>query len=190
MVALHYAVFGVEGFQKHVDGRIAHGARWLLAPYRLGAWINSRLWTMREASGRDQDREAHLARTHAHGGAGACAWHRADRRCQRRAVHAEGNSRALRADARSDRADRPRSWRQRAEAIDRTAARRQATVLVCCALGYSRSAAAVAAWLLRTGRAEHADEAVDRVHPPTPTAAGAARGASLHALSQPWRCCA
>ncbi|HUR80439.1 MAG TPA: dual specificity protein phosphatase family protein, partial [Thermoanaerobaculia bacterium] len=32
-------------------------------------------------------------------------------------------------------------------------------VLVCCALGYSRSAAAVAAWLLMTRRAASAEEA-------------------------------
>jgi len=31
---------------------------------------------------------------------------------------------------------------------------------VCCALGYSRSAASVAAWLLRSGRASDADAAV------------------------------
>lgn len=32
--------------------------------------------------------------------------------------------------------------------------------LVCCALGYSRSAAAVAAWLIATGRAASVEEAV------------------------------
>jgi len=39
--------------------------------------------------------------------------------------------------------------------------RRRATgrVLVCCALGYSRSAAAAAAWLVATGRAANATEA-------------------------------
>ena len=33
-------------------------------------------------------------------------------------------------------------------------------MLVCCALGYSRSAAAVATWLLASGRAATIDEAV------------------------------
>jgi len=36
-------------------------------------------------------------------------------------------------------------------------------VLVCCALGYSRSACAVAAWLLATHRVASVDAAVLRV---------------------------
>jgi len=34
---------------------------------------------------------------------------------------------------------------------------------VCCALGYSRSAAAVAAWLVLSGRAADLEQALDRV---------------------------
>ena len=36
-------------------------------------------------------------------------------------------------------------------------------VLVCCALGYGRSAAAAAAWLVATGRAATLDEAIAEI---------------------------
>ena len=45
-----------------------------------------------------------------------------------------------------------------ADAIE--AARHDGPVLVCCALGYGRSAAAVAIWLVRTGRAANLDAAL------------------------------
>jgi protein-tyrosine phosphatase len=42
-------------------------------------------------------------------------------------------------------------------------ARGAGRVLVCCALGYSRSAAAVAGWLLSTGRAASVDAAIAEI---------------------------
>ena len=45
-----------------------------------------------------------------------------------------------------------------AHAIERL--RMSGPLLVCCALGYSRSATAVAAWLLTTGRAATVDQAL------------------------------
>ena len=45
----------------------------------------------------------------------------------------------------------PAECLQAAQAIERL--RASGPVLVCCALGYSRSATAVAAWLLHSGRA-------------------------------------
>jgi len=45
LVALNYAGFGARGFQMDGQGRMGWAARWLFAPYRLGAALNARLWT-------------------------------------------------------------------------------------------------------------------------------------------------
>ncbi len=52
------------------------------------------------------------------------------------------------------------------EAIERL--RLEGRVLVCCALGVSRSAVAVAAWLVATGRAPDAEAALARVRAARP----------------------
>jgi protein-tyrosine phosphatase len=41
--------------------------------------------------------------------------------------------------------------------------RARGPVLVCCALGFSRSACAIAAWLTSTGRASDAEQAIARL---------------------------
>ncbi len=46
LVAWNYAWAGAGGFQKRA-GRASLAAGWLLAPYTLAAWLNSRLWTRR-----------------------------------------------------------------------------------------------------------------------------------------------
>ena len=48
-----------------------------------------------------------------------------------------------------------------AHAIERL--RQQGPLLVCCALGYSRSATAIAAWLLHSGRAATVDAAIVQI---------------------------
>lgn len=45
LVALTYGVLGAGGFQKGADGGLSPAACWLLAPYLIGTWGNSRLWT-------------------------------------------------------------------------------------------------------------------------------------------------
>ncbi|MEG0195559.1 MAG: dual specificity protein phosphatase family protein, partial [Stenotrophomonas sp.] len=52
----------------------------------------------------------------------------------------------------------PQQLRRAAEAIAH--GHRRGQVLVCCALGYSRSAAAVATWLCQSGHADTAEAAI------------------------------
>ena len=179
LVALHYAVFGAEGFQKDGDGRISHGARWLLAPYRLGAWINSRLWTAREAPAVRVAKRVWLGRMPTAAQARALGIARIVD------VSAELSSPAgipVRCVPMLDLiAPTSPQLAAAAEAIEAQLCD-GGDVLVCCALGYSRSAAAVAAWLLQTGRAEHVDEAIARVRQQRPQLV--LRDAHRMALSQ------
>jgi hypothetical protein len=45
LVTLNYIGFGARGFQMNGTGRMSWAARWLFAPYRLGAAVNAWLWT-------------------------------------------------------------------------------------------------------------------------------------------------
>ncbi|HLD69093.1 MAG TPA: hypothetical protein VJA19_24035, partial [Pseudomonas sp.] len=61
--------------------------------------------------------------------------------------------------------------------------RARGPLLVCCALGYSRSATAVAAWLLHSGRAADVDMALARLRAASPQVRlGAAQRQALAAL--------
>lgn len=163
LVTLNYAMFDAAGFQKDAQGRPSFAARWLLMPHRLGAWINSRLWTRREppavriAAGvllgrMPMTREAkQLGITHV---------------VDLSAELSSPQSVDVRAVPMLDLiVPDAAQLRIAAETIEaqRVAAGDSGTVLVCCALGYSRSAAAVAAWLLHTGRSERVDEAIERL---------------------------
>ena len=134
-------------------------ARVLLAPYLAGAWINSRAWTRKApvagrsvadgvALGRFPDRAAIAASFAAV--VDLCA------ELPRGTITRAGTPFRC---STSSRRRPPRCARPRR----RSKGARGGPVLVCCALGYSRSAAAVATWLLVTGRAATADDAIERV---------------------------
>ncbi|MFK3649550.1 phosphatase PAP2/dual specificity phosphatase family protein [Lysobacter enzymogenes] len=155
LVALNYALLGPLGFQKREDGRLSAAARWLFAPYLLGAWVNSRLWTRRAPQPVAVLDGVWLGRVPGRG-----------ERARFAAVVDVCAELSL-PDAGADDAVRPMldlvaptpaQLRDAAEAIAQRQQRGE--VLVCCALGYSRSAAAVAAWLLRSGRAPTVEDAV------------------------------
>jgi protein-tyrosine phosphatase len=158
LVAANYAFLGPEGFQKDAQGRMSLAARVLLAPYLAGAFINSRSWTRREP--------------HPVSIAGGVWLGRIPRAHETTAF-----TNVVDLCAELPGASTAASWicvpmldlvppsaaelRRAAAHIER--ARAEGPVLVCCALGYSRSAAAAATWLLSSRTSRTVAEAIDQV---------------------------
>lgn len=159
-VAANYAWLGTRGFQKSARGRMSLAAHWLYAPYVVGAWINSRLWTRGLPVASEVADGVWIGRLPDAGTLKSLGIeHVID-------VAAELPARADVATTSLAMLDlvppSDAELRRVAEAIEhaRAAGKR---VLVHCALGFSRSAAAVAAWLLHSGRATSVDEALAQV---------------------------
>jgi membrane-associated phospholipid phosphatase len=155
IVAACYAGIGTAGFQKDNDGRLSLAARWLLAPYLAGAWVNSRWWTRRAPQ------PVHVADGVWIGRIPAAR----DLAPFTGIVDVSAELSLPRAALAKqvvpmldlvppDQA----SLSQAARSIEHLRAR--GPVLVCCALGFSRSACAIAAWLMSTGRATNAEQAI------------------------------
>lgn len=160
MVALNYGLLGAAGFQKRADGSQSCAIRWLLAPYLAAAWVNSRLWTRRHPQADEVCDGVYLGRLPARG-------------------EADGFAAVVDLCAELPVKTRPgQHYRslpsldlvvpEHSVCLDAVAAieglRVHGPLLVCCALGYSRSASAVAAWLVLSGRCTdvHAAEALIR----------------------------
>ena len=201
LVALNYGVLGPGGFQKGADGHLSKAASWLLAPYLLAAWANSRLWTWRHPQADEVCDGVYLGRIPWRCPqfaavvdlcaelpcAVACS---AANPCGSGLVSRKGREAAPAIDAQTPKSGgcfaalsrhkaaptqiaSPLGYQcfpaldliapdtnllhQAAIAIE--SLRSQGPVLVCCALGYSRSASAVAAWLVLTGRCADAQQA-------------------------------
>jgi len=165
LVAAIYAIFCESAFQKQADGSLSSAARWLLAPYLLGAWLNSRWWT-RSTAGADSVVPGVLLG-------------RVPTRAERdaygvRAIVDVTAEMACAADGayyvnvpQLDLVPPTVSQIERfVQAIEGALAHRP--VLVCCALGFSRSATAIAAWLVASGRAATHADAIEQVRSKRP----------------------
>jgi hypothetical protein len=165
LVAANYAFCGAGGFQKDAGGRMSPAARWLLAPYLAAAWINSRLWTWRDPGSVPVADGVSLGRIPSARDRARLAGATLVDLCAE--LPSPRDAARVRAIPMLDLVPPPpERLRDAADAIER--ARRQGPVLVCCALGFSRSAAAVATWLVVTGRAATAEDAVARLRAARP----------------------
>ena len=157
LVSLAYLALGPAAFQKRDDGRMSAAARWLFAPYLAGAWINSRAWTAGAGQPREVAEGVFLGRV---------PTARELARSPFAAIVDLTAEFALRPGTRAC-ASVPTldlvppssdDLATAVRAIQRL--RSRGPLLVCCALGRSRSACAVAAWMIATGRARDGAAAV------------------------------
>ena len=166
IVAAIYACIGEQGFQKGSDGSMSWAARCLLWPYLLGASLNVRWWTHGRAPANEIVPGVWLGRLphsrdetlrHLDAVVDVCA------ELPRR-VDCPSYTAVPMLDLVVPSCDR---LARSAESVEchRAQGRR---VLVCCALGYSRSAMTVVAWLRQTGRAASLDAAIDLVRTARP----------------------
>lgn len=165
LIAVIYVWSGaISGFQKQ-NGRHSLAVRIVLAPYVLGAWLNSRWWTRRHPAPVFVSDDVWLGRLpntpemRRRQFAALCDL-TAELPAPRGAWHYVGLAWL---DLMPPTAAQLREAARHIEAL-----RAHGPVLVCCALGYSRSACAVLAWLLLTGRAGDVEVAEELVRAKRP----------------------
>lgn len=165
LVALNYLLFDATGFQKRVDGRLSPAARWLFAPYLAAAWINSRLWTSRRPAPDEVCGGVWLGRFPNQKELRESPFKAVVDICAELSLDPE--TRGYRSIPVLDlTAPSAEQCLAAAQAIENL--RPHGPLLVCCALGYSRSATAVAAWLLHSGRAVTVEAAIAQIRAARP----------------------
>jgi membrane-associated phospholipid phosphatase len=160
LVAVIYGWLDAAAFGKRADGGMQPAALGLLAPYLLGAALNSRGWTRRSPAAGWVTPEI---------GIGRIPWQPQDIPAGVRTIvdlcaELPCKTLGVRYVCLPALDLVPLDVHQLDGAVSAIFdAAQQGPVLVCCALGYSRSASAVAAWLVASGRCSTAEEAMARV---------------------------
>jgi Dual specificity phosphatase, catalytic domain len=157
LVAANYLWRGASGFHKRPDGGMPHADRLLFAPYQLGAFLNSRWWTRARPTPTEIVPGLFLGRIPSRFDRTPASYGTIIDLCAE--LPARRGRGLVRAFPLLDLVS-PETTLLADAAKSIEAARGNGTVLVCCALGYSRSAAVVATWLLQVGRAKTVEEAL------------------------------
>ncbi len=180
LVALAYAAIGAGAFQKGADGHLSVAARWLFAPYLAAAWLNSRAWTWRDKRHVGVADGVFLGRVPTERELAASPFAGVVDLTAEIDVCAGASALAVVPMLDLVRPDAD-ALAQAAQSIERL--RANGPVLVCCALGYSRSACAVAAWLLASGRACDVETAIAAVRAARAVVLDAGHAAALGGIA-------
>lgn len=162
LVALNYAGFGARGFAMDRQGRMHWSARWLFAPYRVGAAINAWVWTRRLAAAAAVRPGLSLGRRPSYAEWLAAGRPRVLSLCAE--LQIDARIEGTRCVPMLDLVTPSHATLRRAVAVLETqrvaaSAAGASGVWVCCALGFSRSATALLAWLLRHGHSRGLEDA-------------------------------
>jgi len=169
LVAGCYSWAGASGFQKSSEG-LSLASRWLFGPYRAAAWLNSRIWTRSHPEATAIVDGLYLGRFPSRSElAGARPWAVCDLTAEFPPIPSCVQHRATLPLLDLISPD-PQILIRAAHEIERLRGLED-RVLVCCALGYGRSALAVTAWLRVTGRASSVEEAAALVRAKQPHSA-------------------
>lgn len=182
-VALNYAGFGARGFQMDSRGRMRWAARWLFAPYRLGAAVNAWLWTRRLPASVEVLPGVRLGRIPTQAEWEAAGQPRLVSLSAELQLPVVQGTRCL---PLLDLVVPTPAKLRRAASLIESQRRSGGTVWVCCALGFSRSAASVISWLRLHGGAATLARAEARVRQARPQIAlGTAWKQALEKTSEP-----
>lgn len=159
IVAAGYFGAGPQIFQKRADGRASLASRWLLAPYRLGVVVNIGWWTKGAPAAVEIADGVYLGRfpTGREAAAFATVIDMTGELCAPRQMQSRWHAFPTLDLIRPP----PGSTTEAARLIETS--RPEGPVLVCCALGFQRSAAVIGTWLVATGRAADASAAIARI---------------------------
>ncbi|MWP62894.1 phosphatase PAP2/dual specificity phosphatase family protein [Gilliamella sp. Pas-s25] len=160
LVSVNYLLFGAAGFQKQVNGHFNLATTILYLPYFIIMWINSRLWTFKNRSVDLICDNVYLGRMPANNALQLNNFISIVDLCAELPItQFKGNYHLIPVLDMT-----PLTIKQCqdvAEIIEQY--HQQGRLLVCCALGYSRSATAIIAWLLLTKRVPSLDTAIAMV---------------------------
>ena len=154
IVAAGYFGAGPDVFQKRTDGTVSLASRWLLAPYRLFARLNIRFWTRKLPPNIALTDTVFLGRFPSKNEARAftTVTDLAAELVAPRGVEHWKSFCAMDLLPLS-----PEKVQLAADSVE--AARHEGPVLICCALGFQRSATVAVDWLVQSGHATSAREA-------------------------------